>query len=260
MLWIMDEKLADVCARTATEVLGASENRVGRAPRRAKLYRTSERVPYQRIAFDGGAVEILSDGKQLVVHGIHPGTGQPYTWPRGVPRYVDLPEVSAAQVAAYMAKLAERLPAAKVEVSTLAADRHTSPEQLVGKVEDVQRAITALPNTYELFRTYGKYVEVAQAIKGALPDDPQTGLELFQQWAAKYTGPPEKAPTPERAAADWARTKPSHSLGAQWLYAKAAAYGAGDFTEAETWFEAAPAARRQPVVAAVGRDGRTADT
>ena len=234
----LDEKLADTCARTATEILGASENRVGRSPKRLKFYRTSEPLPYQRVAFEGGHVEILSDDRQVVVRGVHPGTGRPYTWPRGVPRYTDLPVVSAAQVTAYMAKLAERLPAAKVEVSNLATNRHAEPEQLAGREVDVRRAIEALPNTYELFPTYGKYVEVAQAIKGALPDDDETGLELFQQWAAKYIGPPEHAPTSERAAADWRRCQPSRSLGAQYLFNLAEKHASGAFAAAETWFTA----------------------
>lgn len=232
----MDEKLADLCARTATEVLGASDNRVGRSPKRAKLYRTSEPVPYQRAVFDGGHVEILSDDRQVVVHGMHPTAGKPYTWPRGVPRYVDLPEVTAAQVSAYMAKLAERLPAAKVEVSNLPTEHKADPAQLAGAEADVRRAIEALPNTTALFPTYASYIEVAQAIKGALPDDDQTGLELFQQWAAKWEGGNDR----DRVAADWSRCQASRSLGADYLFNLADKHGK-DFAVADTWFTATTA-------------------
>ena len=235
----LDADKAHICASTATEVLGASENRVGRAPKRLKLYRTSEPVPYQRLRFQDGHVEVLSDGRQFVAHGIHPATGEPYTWPRGLTRYEALPVVSAAKVAEYMAKLAGRLPEAKVEASTLPTERqHVDPVQLTGREADVRRAVAALPNTSELFPTYDSYIEVAQAIKGALPDDPETGLELFQDWASRWTDGHNDA---ERVAADWKRCKASHSLGASYLYNLAAAHGAGDFSQAETWFQAQPA-------------------
>lgn len=238
----LDEKLADICARTATEVLSASENRVGRPPKRAKLYRVMDAVPYQRAVFEGGHVEILSDGKQMVASGMHPTAGKPYTWPRGIPRYEHLPIVSSAQVAAYMAKLAERLPAAKVETSTLAADHTADPAQLAGAEADVRRAIDALPNTTALFPTYQSYIEVAQAIKGALPDDPEAGLELFQAWAAKWDGIND----PERVAADWSRCQASRSLGAAFLYELAGRHAPEAFAAAETWFQAAPAAPLNP--------------
>jgi archaellum biogenesis ATPase FlaH len=230
----MDADKAHICAQTATEILGPSDNRVGRKPKRAKLYRVSEPVPYSRITFDGGHVEVLSDGKQLVVHGIHPATGLPYEWPRGVPRYEDLPIVDGALVAKYMAALADRLPAAKVDVSSLPADRKVSdPAQLTGHVDHVRKAMEALPNNFDDRQTY---INVAQALKGALPDDPETAFELFDAWAAKW--PDYNAAT---TAADWRRTKPSHSLGAAYLYSLASTHAKEHFSAAETWFDAVPA-------------------
>lgn len=234
----MDATLADVCARTATEVLGASENRVGRAPKRLKMYRVTEAVPYQDIIFDGGHVEVLSEGRQFVAAGVHPVTGKPYEWPRGVPRYDALPIITAQQISEYVAKIIQRLPAAKVKTSSLPADRKVAdPAQLTGRADDVRRAVAALPNTTALFPTYASYIEVAQAIKGALPDDDETGLELFQEWASRWE---DGNNDPDRVASDWRRCKPSHSLGAQYLFSLAEAHGAGDFTSAEAWFTAVP--------------------
>jgi hypothetical protein len=63
--------------------------RFGRAPRRALLFRTS--TPFSKIAAkllapDGSKhkLEFLGDGQQLVVHGIHPDTNQPYSWHGGL--------------------------------------------------------------------------------------------------------------------------------------------------------------------------------
>lgn len=51
--------------------------RQGRAPREVYLYRTS--APQNKMQV--GGVEILGRGQQVVVHGIHPDTQEPYTWP-----------------------------------------------------------------------------------------------------------------------------------------------------------------------------------
>jgi hypothetical protein len=80
--------------------------RIGNAPKRALLFRTSK--PFSKIAAhfkapDGSfqKVEILCDGQQLVVDGIHPDTGAPYQWTRDqsptmVP-WTDLPEIDEAE-------------------------------------------------------------------------------------------------------------------------------------------------------------------
>ena len=51
--------------------------RQGRAPREVYLYRTS--VPQTKM--QAGGVEILGLGQQVVIHGIHPDTQEPYIWP-----------------------------------------------------------------------------------------------------------------------------------------------------------------------------------
>ena len=65
--------------------------RIGRAPKRAFLFRTEE--PFKKIAIDfvarnGGAaekLEFLGDGQQVVVAGTHPDTHKPYRWFGGEP-------------------------------------------------------------------------------------------------------------------------------------------------------------------------------
>jgi archaellum biogenesis ATPase FlaH len=231
----LDTDKAHICASTATEVLGPSDNRVGRRPKRAKLYRTDAPVALQRITFDGGHVEILGDGQQVVVDGIHPVTGLPYEWPRGLPRYDALPKITTQQLADYVAQILQRLPNASLKKSSLPTEHKTDPAQLIGKEADVRRALEALPNTSKHFPTYSSYIEVAQAIKGALPDDDELGLELFQEWAAKWE---DGANGPDRVAADWRRCKASHSIGASYLFNLAETLGEGRFTAAETWFTA----------------------
>ena len=76
--------------------------RIGKAPKRAILFRTND--PFPKInrpltAPDGTEqkIEFLADGQQIVVHGIHPDTRKPYTWHGGEPGDIaaeDLPYIS----------------------------------------------------------------------------------------------------------------------------------------------------------------------
>jgi hypothetical protein len=85
---------------------GALLCRFGNAPKRALLFRTE--TPFSKLAAhfkapDGSfqKVEILGDGQQLVVDGIHPDTGAPYRWardqsPATVP-WTDLPRIDETE-------------------------------------------------------------------------------------------------------------------------------------------------------------------
>ena len=79
--------------------------RIGDAPKRAILCRTAQ--PFAKIKVDLVApsgsthkIEILGDGQQLVVAGIHPDTRKPYSWHGGEPwtvQWSELPEITEAE-------------------------------------------------------------------------------------------------------------------------------------------------------------------
>jgi Bifunctional DNA primase/polymerase, N-terminal len=80
--------------------------RVGRPPKRAIPFRTVDpfaKIVVNLIAADGSTgekIEFLGAGQQVVVAGIHPTTGKPYTWPLGNPTDIahdDLPDISEAE-------------------------------------------------------------------------------------------------------------------------------------------------------------------
>jgi hypothetical protein len=87
---ILDPDAADAADDLVRERLADREGvillRFGQRPKRAILLRTD--VPFKKIQAvltkPGGdaeeKIEILADGQQVVVAGIHPGTGQPYEW------------------------------------------------------------------------------------------------------------------------------------------------------------------------------------
>jgi hypothetical protein len=76
---------AEALAREHFEERGDIRVRTGRAPRRLIPLRTDE--PFAKLvrtftAPDGSVqkIEILSDGQQYIVAGIHPDTQNPYSW------------------------------------------------------------------------------------------------------------------------------------------------------------------------------------
>ena len=73
----------------------ACPTRVGRAPKALYVVRVSGPLPYTRIDFGPETpperVELLSEGRQFVAEGIHPGTRRPYEWVVPLVPYADLP-------------------------------------------------------------------------------------------------------------------------------------------------------------------------
>ena len=93
---------AEKLIRERFDGLGCVLTRIGRAPKRAILFRTE--APFKKLTTNfvvpAGAgsekIEFLCDGQQIVAHGVHPDTQGPYTWIGGDPTtiaYEDLPEI-----------------------------------------------------------------------------------------------------------------------------------------------------------------------
>ncbi len=87
------------------ERFGETLVRVGRWPKRLLLYRTETPFPKMK----AGQIEILGLGQQFVAFGLHPGTGEPYSWPFGeTPLEVplsDLPMIDQTAAAAFLAEI-----------------------------------------------------------------------------------------------------------------------------------------------------------
>ena len=103
---ILDPEAAEAIEQLARDRFGEHGTvlpRVGQAPKRAILFRTT--VPFSKItanltAANGSEqkIEFLCDGQQVVVDGIHPTTREPYRWPQGCigdVRHDDLPLIDA---------------------------------------------------------------------------------------------------------------------------------------------------------------------
>lgn len=215
--------------------------RVGNYPKAGYVVRTNPDFRYQRIEFgerdDKGRlldrVEILADGRQFVAQGIHPKTGKPYDWPKGVPAFEQLPFISGDMLVALLENLRNKLPAASPIVKE-GATTDVNQNALRGDLERVRAAVRATPNTTDLFPTREAYRDFGYAIKAALPDNQHEAFELFAEWCDRWTGGTND---PDTVASDWKRMKPPFRRGAGWIYELAEQHSAGRFTTAHAFFD-----------------------
>lgn len=229
--------IRDICEKH----FGRLPVRVGRFPKALYLLRVSEPFQYTRVEFgptnDKGRpterVEILSDGRQFVAHGIHPGTGNPYAWPREIVAHSELPIFPAGAVSAFMDELRRVLPnTSKLIVE--GASSKIDQAALKGDLEKVRKAVALTPNTSEHFPSRDSYRDFGYAIKAALPDHPDEAFEIYSEWCDRWDGGTNE---PEIVEADWRRMKPPFKRGANWLYELAEQHAPQSFDRAEVWFE-----------------------
>src|SRR4051794_29398580 len=138
----------------------------------------------------------------------------------------------------FMSSLRELLPNA--EPLIVSGGGPTPPqESLRGDLGLVRRAVAAAPNTNEHFETRDAFLKFGYAIKAALPDQPEEALNLFLEWADRWTGGNND---PEWVKKEWRRYKGPYRVGIGYLCETAEKASGGAFTAAERWFDAKAAA------------------
>lgn len=232
---------AKIIRDTIEQKLGRLPIRVGNYPKALYLCRVDGPFQYCRIEFGErdeenrlqDRVEILSDGRQFVAHGIHPKTNKPYEWPRDIVPFDQLPVFSPNQITGVLDALRPLLPAASPLIKE-GGTTEVNQNALRGKLDHVAKAVEAIPNTSALFPSRESYRDMGYAIKAALSDDEQAAFELFASWCAKWQ---DGSNDPDIVEADWRRMKPPFRRGAGWLYELAETHGADQFSSADIWFE-----------------------
>ena len=118
---ILDADAADACEQLLRDRFGDTGSvivRVGRPPKRAVPFQTAK--PYDKISVSliapngdtSQKIELLCDGQQVVVAGIHPDTQRPYAWHGGVLgdiKRTDLPHLNEAEAKMLVRDLVELL-------------------------------------------------------------------------------------------------------------------------------------------------------
>lgn len=114
----MDEAVSLRVQEIAARTLGSTAlRRIGRAPKIALIYRYGGGPPRSRqLRMEGRddcMVEVLGAGKALTMHGLHHVTGRWFQWPDQNPLVSGpeiAPEVTAAQVDAFIAAVGQEFP------------------------------------------------------------------------------------------------------------------------------------------------------
>ena len=175
--------------------------RIGKAPKRAVLFRTGSpftKIARSLIAPDGSAgqkLEFLGDGQQIVAHGIHPDTKQAYIWHGGTPWEVPasaLPLITEAEAHALVddaaALLVERFGyrPAKAESGTAAeGTTNIDARELIDRILDgVNLHDSVRDLAWELIRTGTDKQMAVLMIRGLLSKS--DAVCDTDRWQARY--------------------------------------------------------------------------
>lgn len=242
-----DAGLAQIIEDAAIAKLGIAPKRTGRAPKRLLMYRTSEPFSRMRLYIKKGndqhLVEILGEGQQYLVHGIHPATGKPYEWDGSIPHSESLCSITREMAEEFLTYLASVLDMLSVGTVTREGDgrrrqRNAAGDQagLVAPSMDLlHEAVALIPNNNDLFPDREDYIRMGYAIRAASGDEIEDGYPIFAEWAGKHESDGRVAGNPETWQQDWVRMKPPFALGWSWIAEQARAFG---FSDADLDFEA----------------------
>lgn len=241
-----DEAISLLIENLSKQHLGDAPVRVGQAPKRLLMYRAAEPFGRMRLWFRVGEkqhlIEVLGEGQQYVVAGVHPRTMKPYRWTYGTAtrdypplRPAKLTEITREKVDTFLQAVEAELDlfdiACQREGSGNVGDKRTTPQESL-KARDLDLladAVAVIPNDTP---SRDDYVKMGYAIKAAAQEDEERGYQIFLDWCLKWEGGDND---PATVRGDWERMHPPYEIGADWIYDQAARHG---FNSAVTEFVA----------------------
>lgn len=235
---VVNEGLSRIIGDMAVKALGKAPMRVGRYPKRLFMYRADETIGRMRLRFKDGKgveqlVELLGDGQQYVVGGIHPMTREPYTLDQDItirgPQCLN--KITKEKIVKFFADLVETLEMTGCEIiyadnsPEKAAERQNVDQAglVADSLSSLSEALKIVPNTSEHFPDRDDYIRMGYAIKAAAgPDNESEALALFAEWAMSWE---DGDNTLETIEADFGRMHPPYELGWEWIQDKARQFG-----------------------------------
>lgn len=221
----MHRPTAEAIYRIANTHLGNPQFvRFGSAPKCLFLYRTEDDIGYRQVRFstpdeERAHVEILSEGRQFVAHGVHPKTGKPYSWKGDLPVYDRLTSISADALETFLRACETELPDAAIQKAATAADAPDQDELRAPSWEALRAVVDGMPNNSAMFPARNDYVQVAYAIRGATPAGYELeAADLYLSWCERWE---DGSNDMREALEDWNRAKPPVRIGYSWLQERA---------------------------------------
>ena len=196
---ITDVKLVATIRKLAFDMLGNTLVRTGSFPKCLLPYNTIDPFPKQwlKIWREGmdkpWLVEVLGDGQQYVLLGIHPETKEEYLWSSGSPLTTpidDLPLIDSDMVAAFLQAVAGKFDPAvwTVKLSgakTLTQTTPSSDTLAAPSIKDVWELVSDTPNTAQM--GWDEMMNFGRAIKGATRGSAE-GYDIFMEWCYSWEG------------------------------------------------------------------------
>ncbi|CUJ83723.1 putative P-loop ATPase [Ruegeria denitrificans] len=168
--------------------------RIGQHPKFLVVFRVSgEAVPAMKIEFnkDGHAkqlIEIIGTGRQMVLLGDHPATGQPYKWYVGqdaatpqASRCLTLDTAGALELVELLEGIAKGLGWSRGRSRTTASGERNPLNDVPPDIDLAQDFLTACPNTLDGEEWY----KLSYALRWDFGDD---GWPLFLDYSRKWVG------------------------------------------------------------------------
>lgn len=235
---VLDPELAEAVAATVQDNFGDTVTRIGRPPKRVLLYRAVGPLRRRRlwIKQEGYAepalFELLGDGQQVVVDGIHPQTRRPYAWD-DEPLADTLHLLDEYMVDALFEELRGLCDMLGYECweegsGSAARDRMTvrQAELAAPDIEAVRKAVEAIENNNADFPGRTDYIRFACAIRAACAADPDAGEDIFLEWALRWEGNERFENNDiDEARSDYHRCKPPFEVGWPLIAQLAGEYG-----------------------------------
>ena len=174
--------------------------RIGRAPKAlfpVRVRGSLRKLQSTAVLIDGQRcmLEVLAEGQQAVIGGIHPGTGQPYAWPLGGLEDIgpeDLPELTASEIGELVDRVSAILlrygPAVGRNRSRLLREERGRPRPLEElRARNPELALDAAHFVRNNDWSYDDWVAWAYALRGAFGDEGREAL-------ARVLGPERQGP------------------------------------------------------------------
>lgn len=227
---VTNPEIADLIEAEAVRCLGPAPVRIGRAPKRLLMYWTAEPFPKMQLRFTVEGVEhlveLLGNGQQYVIGGIHPATLEPYTIDRPAAELKGaLRAVTREAATSFFEGLADTLEMMGCEIvhrsySADAVERLTVDQDSLRapSPELVAEVVAKIPNTNEHFGDRDSYIRMGYAIKAACGQEHEgEALDVWMEWAARWEGSGSSAPDPEVAERDFLRMHAPFEIGWEWI-------------------------------------------
>ena len=229
---VLDEELAEEIENLALRILGDAPRRTGRHPKRLLIYRTNSPFPKRTLRFENEGkqeflVEVLADGQQYVIKGIHPATRKPYSCEPALDTVQadKLSLIDEELVKKFIDELQNLISQKSFKTRGYEASSEDraliDQESLKGDPEMIAEAIVLIPND----TSYDEWIRIGVALKAALTGQEELALEHWIQFSQRWT---EGDTDPDLIEDKFKSFKPPYSIGAEWIYAQAKRFGFDD--------------------------------